>query len=264
MSLVLHEMGIISVLAWRLGLYNVAIRRLLVVGVLVSTIVVFQCFGFASLRIYSVLDANRRSIALPRSTVTNVMPNVTYASNSNQDANGKEAKLDLELESDGESISRRGFSFEKGDINSFEVENHEDAIYSFTQKTPKYVDDPIKKDIIQRQVNDMQFASQGIPSNAIKNLDAGLSTSDLFITGKESSSGSGMQSVEMQPQNKKSHILKTPLIVLNNESKMGTSTMRSRLVWPTSLTQMNSLLLQSFNSSFMVGSSAILFQFEPF
>ncbi|XP_019431629.1 PREDICTED: probable glycosyltransferase At3g07620 isoform X1 [Lupinus angustifolius] len=239
-------MGIISVLALRLRLYHLA---LLIVGMLVSTIVVFQCFGLSSLRILSVWDGNKLSIALPVDVfnVTNFMHNTTYE---------KEADFDHDLESNEDKSSRRGFHFEKRDINNSEVENHEDGIYSFTQKRPKYAHDPTQQDRemdnrynIQGRVHDMQFASKGIRSKSIKNLDAGLVTSDLFVTGEESSTVSGTQSVEMQPHNEKSLLLKTPLPVLNNESKIDTPNMRRKLVWPTSITEMNSLLLQSFNSS---------------
>ncbi|KAE9600330.1 hypothetical protein Lal_00045453 [Lupinus albus] len=240
-------MGIISVLALRLRLYHLG---LLIVGVLVSTIVVFQCFGLSSWRIHSVWYGNNLSIALPFevSTVTYVMHNTTHE---------KETDFDQELESDEDRSSRRGFHFEKRDINNSEVENHEDGIYSFTQKRPKYAHDPTQKDRemnniynTQGRVHDMQFASKGIPSKGIKNLNASLVASDLFVTREESSTTViGTQSVEMQPQNEKSLLLETPLPVLNSESKIDTPNMRRKLVWPTSITEMNSLFLQSFNSS---------------
>ncbi|KAK7245436.1 hypothetical protein RIF29_40282 [Crotalaria pallida] len=152
------------------------------------------------------------------STVSNAMPIATYKPKLNQDdAYEKEATLDNELESDG-------------GINSFEVENHEDEVFGFTQKLPKYANDSIQKDLEIDNRHSIHFESQGVPSK-----------------------GSGMQNVEMQLQNeKKSQLLKTPMLVLNYESKIGTGTtptVRRKLVMPTSITQMNSLLLQSSNSS---------------
>ena len=238
-------MGVMSVLDRRL--YHVANRGLLVVGVLVAIVVVFQFFALPSRRIYSLLDADRPvGVSIPatagkdvhRSTVTNVIPNVTYESNSRK----------------GEILS-----------NGFEVGNHEDAIHSFTQKRHKYAHDPIVKGRYnaQHQGSNMQFSSQGIPSKGIKILDADLGTSDVLIIVGKSSNGSTTQSAEMQGQTEKSHLLKTSLSNLSEKSKMGTSSsVRNKLVWPTSITQMNSLLLQSFNSSYMVWSSALWFQYR--
>ncbi|RDX90873.1 putative glycosyltransferase, partial [Mucuna pruriens] len=192
-----------------------AIRRLLIVGVLVAVIIVFQCCWTTY---YSLLDADGGSVAFPvevsisgtsekegvfRSTATNVMLNVTFASYSKQYASEKEADLDHEMESDGERNSREGH------IKSFKVGSHEDAVYSFTQKRPKYAD---------------------------------LRTSDRLLAVEKTSNASRIQSVEIEPQNEKPRVLKSHLLMLNSKPKM---------VLPSSLTQMNSLLLQSFNSASM-------------
>ncbi|TKY44587.1 glycosyltransferase protein [Spatholobus suberectus] len=208
-------------------LCHVAIRRLLIVGVFIAVIVVFQCCWATY---YSLLDADGSSVAFPvevsisgtsekegmfRSSANNVMLNVTFASHSKEYAFEKEADSDHELESDGGRNSRKGHISNKG----FKVESHEDAIYSFTQKRPtKYAD---------------------------------LSTSDMLLAVEKPSNASRMQSVEMEPQNEKPQLLKSPLSMSNSKPKMGTSLTRSRLVRPTSITQMNSLLLQSFNSASM-------------
>ena len=72
-----------------------------------------------------------------------------------------------------------------------------------------------------------------------------------------------IQSVEMKSQNENAQVLKSPLSKSNSKPKMGTSSTSSKLVWPTSITQMNSLMLQSFNSSAsMVCFSASWFLFE--
>lgn len=229
----------ISVVAMKLR--HVAIRRLSVVGMFVAVIVVFQCCWTTY---YSVLDAGGSSVALPievsisgtsekkgvfRSTsATNVMLNATFVSHSKEYDSEKEADLDHELESDGGRNSREGhIPNNKG----FKVGNHKDAIYSFTQKRPKY---------------------------------AVLSASDMLLAVKKPSNESRIQSVEMESQNEKPQVLKSPLSMSKSKPKMGTSSTRSKLVWPTSITQMNSLMLQSFNSSAsMVWISAFWFQFEP-
>ncbi|XP_052723538.1 probable glycosyltransferase At5g25310 isoform X2 [Vigna angularis] len=216
------------------------IRRLLIVGVLVVVIVVFQCCWTTY---KSMLDADGSSGAFPvavsisensenegvyRSTANNVMVNLTFASHSEEYASEKEADLDHELESNRGKNSREGHLPNKG----FKVGIHEDAIEGFTQKRPKYalVDDNHN---IQHNV---QFASQEILSEDIKILDAGFGMSDEFLVGKEHSTASRIESVEMEPQ----------LL----EPKMDASSNRSKLVWPTSMTHMSSLL-QSFNSASM-------------
>ncbi|XP_047153595.1 probable glycosyltransferase At3g07620 [Vigna umbellata] len=216
------------------------IRWLLIVGVLVVVIVVFQCCWTTY---KSMLDADGSSGAFPvavsisensenegvyRSTVNNVMVNLTFASRSEEYASEKEADLDHELESNRGKNSREGHLPNKG----FKVGSHEDAIEGFTQKRPKYalVDDNHN---IQHNV---QFASQEILSEDIKILDAGFGMSDEFLVGKEHSTASRIESVEMEPQ----------LL----EPKMDASSNRSKLVWPTSMTHMSSLL-QSFNSASM-------------
>ncbi|KAL2605944.1 hypothetical protein AAZV13_09G155200 [Glycine max] len=137
------------------------------------------------------------------------MFNVTFASHSKEYASEKEA----DLESDGGTSSREGSIPNKG----FKVaSHHEDAIYSYTQKRPKYAD---------------------------------LSTSDMLLAVKKPSNESIIQSVEMKSQNENAQVLKSPLSKSNSKPKMGTSSTSSKLVWPTSITQMNSLMLQSFNSS---------------
>jgi len=75
-------------------------------------------------------------------------------------------------------------------------------------------------------------------NRGIKVLDAGFSMSDKLGVGKEPSNGSRIESVAMEPR-----LLKSPL--------MDTSSTRSELAWPTSITHMSSWL-QSFNSSSMV------------
>lgn len=139
--------------------------------------------------------------------------------------------------------SSQEYAHEKKADESFKMENHADAIMH---------DDPTQK----ARGHSMQFSSQGILSKSIKILDADWSASE-----SDFQNGSGIQSVQVEPQNGKLRLLKTPLSILNNESRTGTLSPRSRLVWPTSLTQMNSMLLHSFNySSSMVWSSALWFQ----
>ncbi|KAK7272719.1 hypothetical protein RJT34_29515 [Clitoria ternatea] len=194
---------------------DVAIRRFLVViGVFIAIILVFQCYWTIHYSLFGASDniSVAFSLQVPisqkgvfRSTAsTNVMVDVTFAPHSEKDAYEKEVDLDGE-------VGRR---------------SHEDANYSFTQKRPKYVyDDAIQKvremDNKHNVKGNVQFASQGmIPSKGVGILDA-----------------SGTQSVQMETQNEKPHLLNSHL---KNESKMGTS-----------IEQMNTLLLQSFNSSSM-------------
>lgn len=201
-------------------LCHVPIRRLLIVGVFLAVIVVFQC-GWTTY--YSLLHADGSSVAFPvelsisgtsekegvgvfRSTTNNV----TFASHSKEHASEKEADLVNDLEFDGGRNSKKGHILNN---KSLKVENHEDAVYGSPQKRPKYAD---------------------------------LSTSDMLLAVEKPSNVSRIQSVEMEPQ-----VLKSPLSMLNNKLKMGTSSTKSRLVWPASLTHMNSLLLQSSNSAYM-------------
>lgn len=244
-----------SVVAMKLRLAT--IRRLLIVGVFVVAIVVFQCCWTTY---KSLLDADGSSVAFPvavsisensenegvyRSTANNVMVNLTFASRSEEYASEKEADLGHELESNRGKNSREGHLPNKG----FKVGSHEDAIEGFTQKRPKYA-------LVDNNHNiqhNVQFASQEIPSEDIKIQDAGFDMSDEFLVGKEHSNASRIESVEMEPQ-----LLKSPLSMW----KMDASSNRSKLVWPTSMKDMSSLL-QSFNSASMVWISAFWFQFEP-
>lgn len=255
---------------------------------LIAVIVVLQCFAFPFWRTLSLLHAHSSSTEppvefaipattrtdMPKSAVTSLLLNVTYASNSKEDALEKEEDMDYELESDVDRNSRKGFIFEKGEMldKSFKVENLEYAIHNFTQKRPKYahslmektreIDDvnkiPFASEVYtklvlgktQGQANNMQFTSQGIPSEGIKFMNSDLSTSDLSVTLNISSNGSGMQSmVEMQLKNESTEQLKNTLPTLKDKPKIGTLSTRIKLVQPTSITQMNSLLLQSYNSS---------------
>ncbi|KAL9324664.1 hypothetical protein ACSQ67_009521 [Phaseolus vulgaris] len=235
-------------------LRHVAIRRLLVVWVFVVVIVVFQCCWTTY---KSLLNADGSSVAFPdevsisgtsenegvyRSTANNV----TFASHSKEYASEKEAELDHELESKRGINSREGHLPSKG----FTVGNHEDAIEGFTQKSSKYaLVDPTPKvgemDDKHNIQHNVQFASQEIPSEGIRILDAGFSMSDKFLVGKKPSNDSRIESVEMEPQ-----LLKSPLSMSYSEPKMNTSSTRSNLVWPTSTAHMSSWL-QSVNSASM-------------
>ncbi|KAK7379975.1 hypothetical protein VNO78_32279 [Psophocarpus tetragonolobus] len=231
-------------------LCHVAIRRLLIAGLFIVVIVVFQCCWTTY---YSLLDTDGSSVAFPvevsisetsekeglfRSTPNIVMLNITFAPHS------KEADLDRhELASDGGRNSRKGHTPSKG----FRVGRDEDAVYSFTQKRPKYaLLDPTHKVGEMDNRHNMQFVSQRIPSQGFAILDTDLSTSDMIHLVKEPSNASRIQNVGMEPQP-----LKSPLSMSNSKPNMGTPSTTSRLVWPTSVAQMNTLLLQSFSSASM-------------
>ncbi|XP_050903531.1 probable glycosyltransferase At5g03795 isoform X3 [Lathyrus oleraceus] len=62
--------------------------------------------------------------------------------------------------------------------------------------------------------------------------------------------GNGIQSTEViEPQNVKPQLLKTSLSVLNNKSMTGSYIQTSKLAWPTSLTELDAQLIQSFNTT---------------
>jgi hypothetical protein len=129
-----------------------------------------------------------------------------------------------------QSNSREGEIFES---KSFEVENYEKQIHTFNQKI--LLDDSTQK------VREFDGKHQGkeIPSKGTKVLNADWSIYHDNV--KKSSNGSGIQSMEIDPQNGgKPQQLKASL--LNSSTTMQ----------PTSLTQLNSQLIHSFNSSSMV------------
>jgi len=108
----------------------------------------------------------------------------------------------------------------------YQVENHEKEIHIFNQKI--LLDDSTQ--------NNIQHQSKEIPSKGTKFLNANWSIYHDNV--KKSSNGSGIQTMEIDPQNKeKPQLLKTSL--------SGSST----TMQPTSLTQLNSQLIHSFNSS---------------
>lgn len=190
---------------------NVTFRQLLIVSIFVAIVVVFQCYW----KTYFLLNVDR-----------SIANNVAFVSNSQEHKYAYEKELGLD--SDRGRNSRKGEIVDSESFN-FKVENHENAIHSFTQKRLYDLQKAREQDDrhnIQNQTNNMEFVSQGIPSEGIK----------------RSSNGSGIQSVEVKPQNGKPQLLKT------------------QLVGPTSLAQMNSLLLQSFNYSSTVWSSTLWFQ----
>ncbi|WJX30150.1 hypothetical protein P8452_18719 [Trifolium repens] len=104
--------------------FYVKFRHLLIVVVFVATIVVFQCYW----KTFSLLNVS--------SFIGN---NVTFETNSLQyDFSYKKEEQGLDL--DHEFDSDEGRNSIKGEIfsssnKSFEVENHEKEILSFTQKT---------------------------------------------------------------------------------------------------------------------------------
>ncbi|XP_016203752.1 probable glycosyltransferase At3g07620 isoform X1 [Arachis ipaensis] len=133
---------------------------------------------------------------------------------------GNGVDLDYELESNVDGNLSIGETLD----SSYGGENSEDAIQKgFTHERPNYAHDPV-----EYRYN---ASPLGVPSKGITFLDEDLGT---LITARKSSNGSGMQRGEMKAQNEKSPLSKVPLSNLS-----------------TSLTRMNSLLLQSFNSSYM-------------
>ncbi|KAI9128860.1 hypothetical protein K1719_000343 [Acacia pycnantha] len=241
--------------------------------ILIAVLVVSQCCAFPFWTTLSLSHSHRPSTGPPaefaisanrkgdKSELTRIspIPKVIYGSSSN--AFEKETDIDYELVSDGDRNSGKGFIFEK----------HEMLDKSFTQKGPKHTHDLIEQsrpidnisDVfyaseahskvfgnIQGQVDNMQVLSKGVPSEGIKYMNSGLSSSDLLFTANMSSNGSGMQSVvDMEHKNEKTELLKSTLPILRNKSMMGMLSTRNKLVQPTSITQMNSLLLQTYNSS---------------
>ncbi|XP_028781083.1 probable glycosyltransferase At5g25310 isoform X2 [Neltuma alba] len=253
--------------------------------ILIAVLVVSQCLAFPLWTTFSLFHSHRPSPAPPVEfafpairkgdmsgpTIISPLPKVIYASSSN--AFGKEAAISYELVSDGDRDSRKGFIFEKREVldKSFKVEDVEYVNSNFTQKGPKHaqgligqtgpVDDNISYVFyapeahskivfgnIQGKVDSKQVISKGTPSEVIKYMKAGLSSSDMLLT--VSSNRSGMQSVvEMEHENEKTELLESTLPVLRNKSMMGILSTRNKLIQPASITQMNSLLLQTYNSS---------------
>jgi hypothetical protein len=80
---------------------------------------------------------------------------------------------------------------------------------------------------------------------------------------KVASNGSRIQSMEIVSQNVIPRLPIISLSNLNNKSMVSSSTRMSKLVWPTTLTQLNSQLLQSFNYSSMVCSLNFVVSIEP-
>ncbi|RYR47255.1 hypothetical protein Ahy_A07g033209 isoform B [Arachis hypogaea] len=133
---------------------------------------------------------------------------------------GNGVDLDYELESNVDGNLSIGETLD----SSYGGKNSEDAIQKgFIHERPNYAHDPV-----EYRYN---ASPLGVPSKGITFLDEDLGT---LITARKSSNGSGMQRGEMKAQNEKSPLSKVPLSNLS-----------------TSLTRMNSLLLQSFNSSYM-------------
>ncbi|CAJ2636715.1 unnamed protein product [Trifolium pratense] len=186
--------------------FYVRFRHLFIVVVFVATIVVFQCYWktFSLLNVSSQAQACQ-DLAWPGLFPTLIGNNVTFEK--------EEQGLDLDhvFDSDEGRNSRKGEIFSSSSSKSFEVENHENEILSFTQKT-------------------------------LHNY-----------TQKVASDGSGIQSIEIVSQNGIPRLPKTSLPSLNNKSMTRSSTRMSKLVWPrlTTLTQLNSQLLQSYNYSSM-------------
>nr|KYP65121.1 hypothetical protein KK1_011349 [Cajanus cajan] len=95
----------------------------------IAVIVVFQCCWTTY---YSLLHDDK-DMGVFRSTENNV----SFASHSKEYASEKKVDLEKELEFDGSRNSRKGHILNN---RSFKVGNHEDAVYSFIQKRPKYAD----------------------------------------------------------------------------------------------------------------------------
>jgi len=142
----------------------------------------------------------------------------------------------------GNNVTFQSSNSRKGEIFRIEVENYEKEIHTFNQKI-------LLHDSSQK-VKEIQHRGKGISSKGTKLLNADPSIYHDNV--KQSSNGSGIQNIEIEPQNGgKPQLLKTSLL--------GSSTaMTSKLVQPTSLAQLNSQLIHSFNSSSTVSSSVFV------
>lgn len=162
----------------------------------------------------------------------------SYASSSN--AFEKEADVDDEL--------RKGFNVEKREMlhKSFTPKGAKDA-QGLLEKT-RPIDN--MSDIFHAHEAIMQDISKEVHLEGKKIMNESWSSSDILFTTKGSSSGGGMQSmVEVEHMNEKTKVLKCSLPIVRNKSMIGIVSKRNKLVEPTSIMQMNSLLLQSYNSS---------------
>lgn len=112
--------------------------------------------------------------------------------------------------------------------DSYELDSYEKGVHSFTQKR-MHGDDSTQK---------------------VRELDSKHSIQHRRTNINFAANGNGIQSTEViEPQNVKPRLLKTSLSVLNNKSMTGSSIQTSKLAWPTSLTELNAQLIQSFNTT---------------
>ncbi|CAL5186431.1 unnamed protein product [Lathyrus oleraceus] len=112
--------------------------------------------------------------------------------------------------------------------DSYELDSYEKEIHSFTQKR-MHGDDSTQK---------------------VREIDSKHSIQHWRTNINFAANGNGIQSTEViEPQNVKPQLLKTSLSVLNNKSMTGSYIQTSKLAWPTSLTELDAQLIQSFNTT---------------
>ncbi|POO00855.1 hypothetical protein TorRG33x02_034860 [Trema orientale] len=225
----------ISVVAHQL--FRAEIRRLLfTIGLLVSLLVVSKCFTFPFEKTLYFLSAKKGSSSMMMANadgLNNLESTKIYAAevvagndSSPFDLENKKdhEDTDYELESDGDNNSSNKVFFEKG-VNVFTQANR--------------IDDSYEKDI------ESTTTSTRRTSNEASNL-AGT----VFREGTGNLSVNSVRNVkedtERQPGNKKNEVLRS-----NSEASTNSSLFKPKR-WdknPTTISQMNSLLLQSHLAS---------------
>ncbi|KAJ7973810.1 Exostosin family protein [Quillaja saponaria] len=269
------------------GICHVRFRRLLLIfGMLIAVIVVFQCATLLPGRTLSLLPADKSSIALlvgnatttttrnlepKKSNVVNGVHDVNYSSTLEEAAAHEndtiETDIDFELLSDGVSITSKGFTSVKGDHfgNSFKVENHSGTIDNFTQKgSEEFVHSLLERIKVMHtsygtpnNTEANKSLASGIIPNQAGNIqvvsemisDADLRSSEL-ISANISPVDNERETLKIQPKDEKTELLQNISTILNNKSETITASKSKKVVMqPMSVTQMRSLLLQSPSSS---------------
>ncbi|PON62248.1 hypothetical protein PanWU01x14_139480 [Parasponia andersonii] len=225
----------ISVVAHQL--FRAEIRRLLfAIGLLVSLLVVSKCFTFPFEKTLYFLSAKKGSSGMMMANadgLNNLESTKIYA--AEVVAGNDSSPFDLENEMDHEDTDYELESYR--DNNSSNKVFFEKGVNVFTQANR--IDDSYEKDI------EPTTRSTGRTSNEASNL-----ASTMFREGTRNLSVDSVTNVkedtERQPGNKKNEVLRS-----NSEASTNSSLFKPKR-WdknPTTILQMNSLLLQSHLAS---------------
>ncbi|XWS26799.1 hypothetical protein CRYUN_Cryun26dG0061200 [Craigia yunnanensis] len=274
-----------------LRLFHAEIRKLLlIIGLAVSIIIVFQCFALPYEKIFSSSPANKSSIVRLVSNATilnnlntaklfvNVVVNDANGSDPEEGArygdNTPEANMDSDLASDIDRYLDGSFSKFKDQVShdstsKQRITQGKSLMTGYITSTDNSSTQVKAADILHdhlgmvekaknsgKIINDpkattgygiVPFISAVVAVKGLQNLDPNSGTSGSFFDANLSSVSNDKTSIETRHRNSKP--LQIASVVMDNYRTKAIPSLKRWDKQPLSVSQMNSLLLQSIDSS---------------